>query len=62
MKTITLTLLLSVFTLGIFSQTGNLGDKPDECKKYLSLYGDYLKQGMYVLSIMQIYTIMEFTL
>lgn len=47
MKTITLTLLLSVFTLGIFSQTGNLGDKPDECKKYLSLYGDYLKQKMY---------------
>lgn len=47
MKTITLTLLLSVFTLGIFSQTGNLGDKPDECKKYLSLYGDYLKQEMF---------------
>jgi len=47
MKTITLTLLLSVFTLGIFSQTGNLGEKPDECKKYLSLYGDYLKQEMY---------------
>ena len=47
MKTITLTLLLSIFTLGIFSQTGNLGDKPDECKKYLSLYGDYLKQKMY---------------
>lgn len=48
MKTITLTLILSLFTLGIFSQTGNLGDKPDECKKYLSLYGDYLKQKMYV--------------
>jgi tetratricopeptide (TPR) repeat protein len=48
MKKITLTLILSLFILGIFSQTGNLGDKPDECKKYLSLYGDYLKQKMYV--------------
>ena len=47
MKTITLTLLLSLFTLGMFSQTGNLGDQPNECKKYLSLYGDYLKQEMY---------------
>ncbi|MEN8956792.1 MAG: hypothetical protein ABF258_02115, partial [Flavobacteriales bacterium] len=47
MKTITLSLLLSIATLGMFAQTGNLGDKPDECKKNLSLYGDYLKQEMF---------------
>jgi len=48
MKTITLTFILSVFTIGIFSQVGNLGDQPDKCKENLSLYGGYLKQEMFV--------------
>lgn len=47
MKRITLSLLMALFTFGAFAQTGNLGDNPDECRKFLSLYGDYLKQEMY---------------
>lgn len=47
MKRIVFTLLITLSTLGLFAQTGNLGDKPDECKKYLSLYTGYLKDEVY---------------
>jgi len=47
MKRILLTAIISIFTLGLSAQTGNLGDKPDECKKNLSLYTDYLTQKVY---------------
>ena len=47
MKRILLTALISISTIGLLAQTGNLGDKPDECKKYLSLYTDNLSQKVY---------------
>ena len=48
MKKITLILLTLTFSLGAFSQVGDLGTKnPEECKKNLSLYTDYMKQKMY---------------
>ena len=48
MKKITLILISLIFTLGAFAQKGNLGTKnPQECKKNLSLYTDYLGQKRY---------------
>lgn len=48
MKKITLILISLVFTLGTFSQKGDLGTKnPQECRKNLSLYTDYLSQKRY---------------
>ncbi|MDB9702393.1 tetratricopeptide repeat protein [Flavobacteriales bacterium] len=47
MKRILLSILIGILSFGAMAQKGNLGDKPDECRKYLSLYGDYLKQEMF---------------
>lgn len=47
MKRLAVTLFITVLALGSVAQKGNLGDKPEECTKYLSLYGDYLSQKLY---------------
>jgi len=47
MKRIVVTAFISISSLSLFAQTGNLGDNPEECKKNLSLYTDYLTQKVY---------------
>lgn len=47
MKRIVLSALISIASISMFAQTGNLGENPEECKKNLSLYTDYLTQKVY---------------